>query len=100
MLQAPQVRYLLADDPGAGKTIMSGMLIRELKARNMVRKTLILVPPLVLKQWQAELKEKFDEDFLIITRDYLKASGEMNPFEMHQQIIVSMYWASREDIKT
>lgn len=99
MLQAPQVRYLLADDPGAGKTIMSGMLIRELKARNMVRKTLILVPPLVLKQWQAELKEKFDEDFLIITRDYLKASGEMNPFEMHQQIIVSMYWASREDIK-
>lgn len=99
MLQAPQVRYLLADDPGAGKTIMSGMLIRELKARNISRKTLILVPPLVLKQWQAELKEKFDEDFLIITRDYLKASGEINPFEMHQQVIASMYWASREDIK-
>ncbi|WP_163530745.1 DEAD/DEAH box helicase [Halobacillus ihumii] len=99
MLQAPQVRYLLADDPGAGKTIMSGMLIRELKARNMIRKTLILVPPLVLKQWQAELKEKFDEDFLIITRDYLKASGEINPFEIHQQVIASMYWASREDIK-
>jgi superfamily II DNA or RNA helicase len=99
MLQTPQVRYLLADDPGAGKTIMSGMLIRELKARNMVRKILILVPPLVLKQWQTELKEKFDEDFLIITRDYLKASGEMNPFDLHQQIIVSMYWASRDDIK-
>ncbi|GEL78692.1 DEAD/DEAH box helicase [Tenuibacillus multivorans] len=99
MLQAPQVRYLLADDPGAGKTIMSGMLIRELKARNMIRKTLILVPPVVLKQWQAELKEKFDEDFVIITRDYLKASGEINPFDMHQQVIASMYWASREDIK-
>lgn len=100
MLQAPQVRYLLADDPGAGKTIMSGMLIRELKARNMIRKTLILVPPLVLKQWQAELKEKFNEDFIIITRDYLKASGEINPFDMHQQVIASMYWASREDIKS
>ncbi|UCZ53202.1 DEAD/DEAH box helicase [Bacillus shivajii] len=99
MLQAPQVRYLLADDPGAGKTIMSGMLIRELKARNMIRKTLILVPPLVLKQWQSELKEKFDEDFVIITRDYMKASGEINPFDMHQQAIASMYWASREDIK-
>uniref|UniRef100_UPI0038620D64 DEAD/DEAH box helicase n=1 Tax=Lentibacillus songyuanensis TaxID=3136161 RepID=UPI0038620D64 len=99
MLQAPQVRYLLADDPGAGKTIMSGMLIRELKARNMIRKTLILVPPLVLKQWQTELKEKFDEDFLIITRSYLDVSGELNPFEMHQQVIASMYWASREDIK-
>lgn len=99
MLQAPQVRYLLADDPGAGKTIMSGMLIRELKARNMIRKTLILVPPLVLKQWQMELKEKFNEDFLIITRSYLDASGELNPFDMHQQVIASMYWASREDIK-
>ena len=99
MLQAPQVRYLLADDPGAGKTIMSGMLIRELKARNMIRKTLILVPPLVLKQWQTELKEKFNEDFLIITRSYLDASGELNPFDMHQQVIASMYWASREDIK-
>ncbi|WP_407272656.1 DEAD/DEAH box helicase [Radiobacillus sp. PE A8.2] len=99
MLQASQVRYLLADDPGAGKTIMSGMLIRELKARNMIRKTLILVPPLVLKQWQMELKEKFDEDFLIITRSYLDASGDLNSFDMHQQVIVSMYWASREDIK-
>lgn len=100
MLQAPQVRYLLADDPGAGKTIMSGMLIRELKARRMIRKTLILVPPLVLKQWQAELKEKFNEDFLIITRSYLEASGEVNPFDMHEQVIASMYWASREDIKS
>lgn len=100
MLQAPQVRYLLADDPGAGKTIMSGMLIRELKARRMIRKTLILVPPLVLKQWQTELKEKFNEDFLIITRSYLDASGELNPFDMHEQVIASMYWASREDIKS
>lgn len=99
MLQAPQVRYLLADDPGAGKTIMSGMIIRELKARNMIRKTLILVPPLVLKQWQAELKEKFNEDFVIITRSFLDASGELNPFDMHDQVIASMYWASREDIK-
>jgi len=99
MLQAPQVRYLLADDPGAGKTIMSGMLIRELKARNTIQKTLILVPPLVLKQWQTELKEKFDEDFLIITRAYLDGSGEINPFDVHHQVIASMYWASREDIK-
>ncbi|MGY4691003.1 helicase-related protein [Salibacterium sp. K-3] len=99
MLQAPQVRYLLADDPGAGKTIMTGMLIRELKARNMLRKTLILVPPIVLNQWQAELKEKFDEDFFIITRSYLNATGDLNPFDMHHQVIASMYWASREDIK-
>src|SRR5699024_8431603 len=99
MLQSSQVRYLLADDPGAGKTIMSGMLIRELKSRSMINRILILVPPLVLKQWQTELKEKFNEYFLIITRDYLNASGEINPFDIHDQVITSMYWASREDIK-
>jgi SNF2 family DNA or RNA helicase len=100
MLQTPQVRYLLADDPGAGKTIMSGMLIREMKARNTVRKILILVPPLVLKQWQTELKEKFDEDFLIITREYLNSSGEINPFDIHDQVVTSMYWAVRDDVKS
>ncbi|SDK32497.1 DEAD/DEAH box helicase [Lacicoccus qingdaonensis] len=100
MIQTPQVRYLLADDPGAGKTIMSGMLIREMKARNTVRKILILVPPLVLKQWQTELKEKFDEDFLIITREYLNSSGEINPFDIHDQVVASMYWAVRDDVKS
>nr|WP_237700176.1 SNF2-related protein [Caldalkalibacillus thermarum] len=65
MLQVPQVRFLLADDPGAGKTIMAGMLIKELKARESVKRILILVPPLVLKQWQMELKEKFGD--LVIT---------------------------------
>lgn len=99
MLQSPQVRFLLADDPGAGKTIMSGMLIRELKARKAIERTLILVPPLVVKQWQEELKDKFDEDFVIITRSLLNLSGDMNPFEVNDQVIVSMYWAMREDIK-
>jgi SNF2 family DNA or RNA helicase len=58
MLQTPQVRFLLADDPGAGKTIMSGMLIKEMMARDRIQRVLILVPPLVLKQWQEELSEK------------------------------------------
>lgn len=99
MLQSPQVRYLLADDPGAGKTIMSGMLIRELLARQVVERVLILVPPLVLKQWQEELKEKFDEDFTIVNRSLLNSSSEVNPFEAHDKIITSLYWAAREEIK-
>lgn len=63
MLQSPNVRYLLADDPGAGKTIMSGMLIKELKARESIKRVLILVPPIVLVQWQEELEQKFQESF-------------------------------------
>lgn len=79
MLQVPTVRFLLADDPGAGKTIMAGMLIRELKARRSAERILILVPPLVLKQWQQELHEKFGEEFTIVTRHTLKEySGKIH----------------------
>lgn len=100
MLQSPQVRYLLADDPGAGKTIMSGMLIRELLARQSAERVLILVPPLVLKQWQEELREKFGEEFTIVTRSLLNSSNEINPFEAYDKVIASVYWASREEIKS
>ncbi|ARK30110.1 DEAD/DEAH box helicase [Halalkalibacter krulwichiae] len=99
MLQSPQVRYLLADDPGAGKTIMSGMLLRELMGRDMVERVLILVPPLVLKQWQEELREKFSEDFVIVNRTLLNSAGDMNPFETHDKLLASLYWASREEVK-
>ncbi|KAB8136811.1 DEAD/DEAH box helicase [Gracilibacillus oryzae] len=100
MLQSPKVRYLLADDPGAGKTIMSGMLIKELKARQSVDRILILVPPLVLKQWQEELEEKFNESFHIINRNVVREYGNKNPFLVNDQCLASMYWASRDDIKS
>ena len=54
---------------------MSGMLIKELKARLSVERILVLVPPLVLKQWQEELEQKFDEHFHIINREVLKEYG-------------------------
>ncbi|MEB2275534.1 DEAD/DEAH box helicase [Bacillus sp. ILBB4] len=100
MLQMPQVRFLLADDPGAGKTIMAGMLIRELKARRSADRVLILVPPLVLKQWQQELFEKFGESFTIITRSTLKEDSTKNPFLERDFILSSIYWAARDDIKS
>lgn len=99
MLQAPKVRFLLADDPGAGKTIMTGMLIKELKARGSIERILILVPPLVLKQWQDELNEKFKESFMIVNREMLYQYGGKNPFVEHDLCLVSMYWAAREEIK-
>lgn len=99
MLQAPQVRFLLADDPGAGKTIMAGMLIRELQARASADRILILVPPLVVPQWQEELRSKFDVEFRIITRLSLKESGGRNPFMEHACCLTSLYWAARDDVK-
>ncbi|MEH7163490.1 DEAD/DEAH box helicase [Priestia megaterium] len=100
MLQVPVVRFLLADDPGAGKTIMAGMLIRELKARRSADRILIVVPPLVLRQWQQELREKFGESFTIITRSTLKEYSGKNPFVENDCIITSLYWASRDDAKS
>ncbi|GGE54798.1 DEAD/DEAH box helicase [Priestia taiwanensis] len=100
MLQVPTVRFLLADDPGAGKTIMAGMLIRELKARRSADRILILVPPLVLKQWQQELYEKFGEEFTIVTRHTLKEYSGRNPFIEQNCILTSLYWAARDEIKS
>jgi superfamily II DNA or RNA helicase len=99
MLHSPQVRFLLADDPGAGKTIMAGMLIRELRARKSVEKILILVPPLVVSQWKEELQQKFGEEFMIMNRSVLKEFPNQNPFDQYDLCIASMYWAARDEVK-
>lgn len=99
MLQSSNIRYLLADDPGAGKTIMSGMLIKELKARESVQRILILVPPLVLRQWQEEMAEKFQESFKIINRAVLNEYGTSNPFMENDCCLASIYWSTRDEIK-
>lgn len=99
MLQVPQARFLLADDPGAGKTIMAGMLIKELIARFQTERILILVPPLVLKQWQEELEQKFGLHFHIVNRTVLNEYGRKNPFMENNYILTSMHWAVRDDIR-
>src|SRR3990172_8620176 len=68
-LRLPQVRFLLADDPGAGKTIMAGLLIKELKARGLIKRILIITPANLSFQWQRELIDKFRESFRIIRSD-------------------------------
>ncbi len=98
MLQMPKIRFLLADDPGAGKTIMAGMLMKEMLARQLISRVLILVPPLVLTQWQDELYEKFGMQFTIINRETLR-SKRHNPFVENDFCLASMFWTIREDIK-
>ena len=55
----PRIRFLLADDPGVGKTIMAGLLLKELKAGGLVRRTLVVAPANLTFQWQREMKNKF-----------------------------------------
>jgi len=72
LLKLPCVRFLLADDAGAGKTIMAGLLIRELKLRGLAERFLIVCPANLTFQWQRELKEKFDEKFLTLKGSHIR----------------------------
>jgi superfamily II DNA or RNA helicase len=99
-LKQPRVRFLLADDPGAGKTIMAGLLLKELKVRGLVRRTLIITPANLTFQWQRELKDKFREDFEVIRGDILRANYGSNPWKEKKQVVTSVSWVSRiEDAK-
>jgi superfamily II DNA or RNA helicase len=93
-LRLPRIRFLLADDPGAGKTIMAGLLLKELKARGLIRRTLIVTPANLTFQWQRELADKFREKFDIIRGDVLRANYGQNPWQERDQVITSISWVS------
>jgi len=94
-LKLPRIRFLLADDPGAGKTIMAGLLLKELKARGLVKRTLIVTPANLTFQWQRELKDKFRETFQIVRSDVLRANYGINPWLDRDQVVTSVSWVSR-----
>ncbi|SOY52696.1 protein NO VEIN domain-containing protein [Cupriavidus taiwanensis] len=94
-LKLPRIRFLLADDPGAGKTIMAGLLIKELKIRGLVKRTLIVSPANLSFQWQRELKDKFREQFEVVRSDVLRANYGSNPWQEKNQVITSVSWVSR-----
>src|SRR6202048_441716 len=99
-LRLPRIRFLLADDPGAGKTIMAGLLLKELKIRGLVQRTLIVTPANLSFQWQRELKDKFREQFEVVRSDVLRANYGSNPWQDKNQLITSVSWVSRvEDAK-
>ncbi len=94
-LKLPRIRFLLADDPGAGKTIMAGLLIKELKARGLVARILIVTPANLSFQWQRELNDKFRERFTVVRGDLLRANYGANPWQDNNQVITSVSWVSR-----
>lgn len=98
VLKLPRIRFLIADDPGAGKTIMAGLIIKELKLRGLVKRVLIVVPGHLKDQWRRELKDRFEETFVVIDRGLLDAHYAENVWERENQIITSMDFAKRDDI--
>lgn len=98
VLKLPRIRFLIADDPGAGKTIMAGLIIKELKLRNIVKRILIVTPGHLKDQWRRELKERFEERFIVVDRNILEAHYGENVWTREQQIITSIDFAKQGDI--
>ena len=81
MLPRLPLRYVLADDPGAGKTIMTGLLIKEMMVRGDLKRCLIVAPGNLVEQWQDELWRKFGLKFTILTNEVLESSATGNAFD-------------------
>lgn len=95
MLPRQPLRFLLADDPGAGKTIMAGLLIKELLIRGDLERCLIVAPGSLVEQWQEEVSEKFGILFDILTRDKVEASATGNFFSENQRVIARLDMLAR-----
>jgi SNF2 family DNA or RNA helicase len=100
MLPRQPLRFLLADDPGAGKTIMAGLLIKELIARGDLQRCLIVCPGSLAEQWQDELYKRFNLPFEILTNDKLEAARTGNWFLENNLVIARLDKLSRnEDVQ-
>lgn len=98
VLKMPRIRFLLAHDPGAGKTIMAGLIIKEMKLRHLARRILIAVPGHLKDQWRRELRDKFEETFAVVDRGTASALYGENVWQKENQIITSVDFAKRDDI--
>lgn len=97
MLPRQPLRFLLADDPGAGKTIMAGLLMRELQIRGDLRRCLVVCPGSLAVQWQDELSQKFHLPFEILTNDRIEASRTGNALNEMPLAIARLDKLSRDD---
>jgi len=93
-LGGQRLRYLLADEVGLGKTIEAGLILRELKLRGRVKRTLVVAPKGIAPQWVAEMRTRFSERFhLLLPGEFQGLFAEeeaFNLFRLHDQVVVSM----------
>ena len=100
MLPRQPLRYLLADDPGAGKTIMTGLYLKELLVRGDLKRCLIVCPGSLVEQWQAELRQRFYLSFEVFTREKFNTAHTGNLFQEENLLICRLDQLSRsEDIQ-
>lgn len=97
MLPRQPLRFVLADDPGAGKTIMAGLFIRELLMRADARRVLIVAPGSLVEQWQDEMYEKFGLSFTIFSREQVGELRSGNPFEDIDLMVARVDQLSRSE---
>ena len=97
MLPQPRIRHLLAHDAGAGKTIMGGLLYKELAGRRPELRTLIVAPAALTRQWQRELRDKFLVEFEIADRDSLR--GDLQFWATAPRLITSTPFARQPDVQ-
>ena len=97
MLPRQPLRYVLADDPGAGKTIMAGLFIRELLMRADAKRVLIVAPGSLVEQWQDEMFEKFGLSFSLFSREQVEQSRSGNPFDDIDLLVARVDQLSRNE---
>ena len=102
VLNGYKQRFLIADDVGLGKTIETGMILKELAARGRANRVLVIVPAALQYQWQREMRERFDDLYVIYNSSYLRELRQglpknANAWEAHDKIITSMDYAKRQD---
>ncbi|MFF8957729.1 helicase-related protein [Streptomyces sp. NPDC014894] len=97
LLPRTPLRFLLADDPGAGKTIMAGLYIKELALRGDLERCLIVAPGGLVDQWQEELREKFGLDFTLLTKELTDSAPDGSVFARHPRLIARMDALARSD---
>ena len=97
MLPRQPLRYLLADDPGSGKTIMTGLLSKELQVRGDVQRSMIVCPGNLAEQWQDEMERRFHLPFEIMTNDKLESARTGNWFQENNMVICRLDKLSRDE---
>lgn len=104
IVPSAEQRFLLADDAGLGKTIMAGMVMKELRARGRASRVLILSPAPLVRQWIREMRQLFELEFVPYDSGFVRnlklgTGPEANPWDKHPYIITSIDYARREEVK-
>jgi len=99
VLTSPRIRFLIADDPGAGKTIMGGLILKELQYRRLARRVLIVAPGHLKYQWQREMKERFGVSFSIIDRAVMNSAWGENIWDDRDLCITSIDFVKQDSVR-